>query len=60
MGHVGVGWVIHCGSCRGGVSHSGVNGENNRCYSHLSQMEDDANRCDMSLYEVLFGVGWVM
>ena len=30
---------MHCGSCRGGVGHSGVNGENNRCYSHLSPMQ---------------------
>ena len=35
VGHVGVGW--------GGVGHSGVNGENNRCYSYLSQMQNDAN-----------------
>ena len=58
MGHVGVVWGGSCrggvghalwfmqgwgGSCRGGVGHSGVNGENNRCYSHLSQMQNDAN-----------------
>ena len=24
----------------------------------LSQMQNDANCCDMSLYKVLFGVGW--
>ena len=46
MGHVEVGWIMHCGSCRGGVGHSGVNGENNRCYSHLSPMQNDANQCD--------------
>ena len=40
-------------------------GENNRCYSYLGQMQNDANGCDMSLYKVLFwggvghvGVGW--
>ena len=22
MGHAGVGWVMHCGSCRGGVGHA--------------------------------------
>ena len=46
MGHAEVRWIMHCGSCRGGVGHSGVNGENNRCYSHLSPMQNDANRCD--------------
>ena len=40
-------------SCRGGVGHSGVNGENNRCYSYLSQMQNDANWCRGR-------VGWVM
>ena len=30
----------------------------NRCYSYLSQMHSDANCCDMSLYKVLFLVGW--
>ena len=44
--HAEVRWIMHCGSCRGGVGHSGVNGENNRCYSHLSPMQNDANRCD--------------
>ena len=29
------------GSCRGGVGHSGV-GENKKCYSYLSQIENDA------------------
>ena len=29
----------------GGVCHSGVNEESNRCYSYLSQMQNDANRC---------------
>ena len=43
VGHADMRWVMHCGSCRGGVVHSGVNGENNRCYSHLSQMQNDAN-----------------
>ena len=43
VGHADMRWVMHCGSCRGGVGHSGVNGENNRCYSHLSQMQNDAN-----------------
>ena len=38
VGHVGVGCVMQGwgGSCRGGVGYSGVNGENNRCYSYLS------------------------
>ena len=36
VGHAEVRWIKHYGSCRGGVGHSGVNGENNRCYSHLS------------------------
>ena len=43
------------GSCRGGV---GLGWCDHRCYSYLSQMQNDANCCDMSLYEVLFGVGW--
>ena len=34
--------------------------EQNRCYSYLSQMQNGTNCCDMSLYIVLFGVGWVM
>ena len=49
VGHAGVGWVMKGGwggSCRGGVGHRGVNGENNRCYSHLSPMQNDANQCD--------------
>ena len=46
MGHVEVRWIMHCGSHRGGVGHSGVNGENNRFYSHLSPMQNDANQCD--------------
>ena len=37
VGHADMRWVMHCGSCRGGAGHSGVNGENNRCYSYLSQ-----------------------
>ena len=61
MGHAGWGGVYHAGvghvgvgvSCRGGVGLSRVNGENNRCYSHLSQMQNDANCCRG-------GVGWVM
>ena len=46
VGHVGVGWGVFCSggcviqgwgvSCRAGVGYSGVNGENNRCYSYLS------------------------
>ena len=31
--------------------------ENNRCYSYLRQMQNDANFCDMSLYKVLFEMG---
>ena len=27
------------------MGHSGVNGKNNRCYSYLSQMQNDANWC---------------
>ena len=46
VGHAEVRWIMHCGSCRGGVGHSGVNGENNRCYSHPSPMQNDANQCD--------------
>ena len=46
VGHAEVRWIMHCGSCRSGVGHSGVNGENNRCYSHLSLMQNDANQCD--------------
>ena len=42
VGHVGVGWG---GSCRGGVGWVIVEkmGENNRCYSCLSQKQNDAN-----------------
>ena len=43
VGHAEVRWIMHCGSCRGGMGHSGVNGENNRCSSHLSPMQNDAN-----------------
>ena len=32
--------------------------ENNRCYSYLSQMQNDANFCDINLYKVLFGLRW--
>ena len=31
-----------------------------RCYSYLSQMQNDANCCDMSIHKVLVGVRWVM
>ena len=53
LGHAGVGvghadmrWIMYCGSHRGGMGHSGVNGENNRFYSHLSPMQNYANQCD--------------
>ena len=38
-----MGWGGSCRGGVGGVGHSGVNGENNRCYSYLSQMQNDAN-----------------
>ena len=37
-----------------------IENEKNRCYSYMSQMQNDANCCDMSVYKVLFGVGCVM
>ena len=55
VGHAMVGWG---GSCRGGVGHSRSKWVKiGTCYSYLSQMQNDANLCDMSLYKVLFGVG---
>ena len=56
VGHVGVGWG---GSCRGGVGWVIVEkmGENNRCYSCLSQKQNDANWWVGSCRG---GVGWVM
>ena len=47
-------WVGHK------IHRVGCGGWDNRCYSYLSQMQNDANRCDMSLYKVLFGMAWVM
>ena len=54
MEYGGWGRVVHEGVGWGGVVH-----ENNRCYSYMSQMQNDANCCDISLYK-MFGVGWVM
>ena len=54
-------WNPHHGW--GGVGYSGVSGWDNRCYSYLSLMKNDANCCDMSLFKVFFGwseVVWVI
>ena len=67
VGWDGVGHAGWGGSCRGGVFHTGVGvrwviqsgysevGYNNRCYFYLSQMQNDTNCCDMSLFKVFLG-----
>ena len=52
-----VGWVMNS---------TGWGGWDNRCYFYLSQMQNDANCCGMSLCKVIWGgsrsdeVGWIM
>ena len=55
-GGVGLGGVGHEIHIHGWVGDSGVSGWDNKCYSYLSLMQNDANFCDRVFLK--YSLGW--